>query len=514
MDIGDCGCGAVVYTGQERGVRLAIILLLLFLSVVGYAYYGSGAKCGNCHGNSNPCSCHTISLSNTAHQMLNSATLDRSPPPPNQRRGDSPSYCSCHWGIGGQPTGGRGMSPSCVCHAVIHVNLAKHGAQHISEVLVEGYLPLINPPYVSPTLVYKQAKIWYNCTNTGGRTPGNCPPNLYNLVTGLYNTFGTGSTNIVVVALWDWYVGDVVLSLPGRGPTGLAGAYGNVGDNSWVSCFVCHFVYTSPWYVAGIYNTTKSTNQISRFVQHPDTCQPCHGVSANVRDNTIRTSVWAHNILGYKVNGPDAIWSNCGVCHSAINNVVSTSVHYQVGCKCHSVVHIGYNYNGWLTGLYTFVGSTGGATPPFETVPSIARLAMTYTPLNASKVLGYLVGNITSASAGGRNVEVGLWDAYSKDYLSTLFYIGTPIGKYGLGPERVWTACFNCHFTAFDPSKAADPHAIGWRLGVENNWDTSTTPYKIGAERGGGGAGYVKFYAGLLLVFSLLGGGLVWLRKK
>ncbi len=469
---------------------LALLVSLLALAVPN----PTSGQCGSCHTGTGGCTnCHSLpALSGTAHQSLTSATL---------------TVVNTWSGGGGGMGRGRAMSPACVCHAVLHFDRQTPGL-----VYVEEYLPSVNPPYVSPTASFTQNKLQYNCAS------GGCPPNLQKLYNSLYNagyfTGKRGDRYVVVVGLWDWYVKDLITPLPGSSISrvsnvdpSLVGAYGSIADSSWKSCFNCHFVYA---------NAPTTSLPDTAYVQHPDVCQPCHGQST-FQSTTIggaNRMVWTHNVLSYKVNGADAIWSNCGVCHSAIKNVVSTSVHYNVGCKCHSVVHIGYNYNGWLAGLYTFVGSTGGATPPFETVPSIARLARAYTPRNASKVLGYLVGNITSASAGGRNVEVGLWDAYSKDYLSTLFYIGTPIGKYGLGPERVWTACFNCHFTAIDPSKAADPHAIGWRLGVENKWDISTTPYEIGAESGGGGAGYVKFYAGLLLVFSLLGGGLVWLRKK
>ncbi|WP_148682859.1 hypothetical protein [Pyrobaculum ferrireducens] len=216
-------------------------------------------------------------------------------------------------------------------------------------------------------------------------------------------------------------------------------------------------------------------------------------------------TIWAHNILGYRVNGADAVWSNCGVCHSAISNVVAQSVHSGVGCKCHAVVHIGYNYSGtWLAGVYTYVGTGTG----WETVPSIARTVRVYTQLNisATSALYALLSNVWRAAGPGRDVEVGLWDAYLKDYISTL-----PVG---VGPQRVWAACFNCHFVNIDPSKVSDPHRIGWSFGV-SPWDLNkdTGSIEPGAEPRKTSE-VVMPPAGVLAALALLVGGLFYLRRR
>ncbi|MEL9991370.1 MAG: hypothetical protein QXP98_07720 [Thermoproteus sp.] len=425
----------------KKPIRLFFVLFLLFLfahTALGYPI--KSANCNDCHGGSGCLSCHTSTyLTSTAHGVLSNAVLYRSPPP------SSPNYCACHFGVssttgGGGMVGGPGMSPSCACHVVIHINLTNHGFQFPSEVVVENYLPTAQSPYVSPSLYIKQAKLWYNCT----RAPANCPPNLHQLVTSLYSAGYT--QNVVVVALWDWYRGDVILPLPGGvGPSAVAGVYGEAADSSWTSCFNCHFVYVSPWAVGATINATKQTNPGASFIQHPDLCQPCHGVPKNATD--VSRTIWAHNIYGYSANGADAIWSNCGVCHSAIASVVSSSVHSSIGCECHAVVHMGYSYNGmWLAGLYTFEGSGVGVAPS-----SLVRAVRVYTPYNVTAGVSQLVSFIL-AKTPGENIEVGLWDAYLNDYVSTL-----PLGP---GPEAVWATCFSCHFMSIDPSKFSDPHGI------------------------------------------------------
>jgi hypothetical protein len=312
---------------------------------------------------------------------------------------------------------------------------------------------------------YKFAKLLYDCTVY-------CPPNL----AAIWNQYD-GTTNVLVVALWDWDVGDVVLPLSGTGPAGIGGAYGRVEEGSWKSCFVCHIAAVNPWSVVAGYNGTPVTkmNPDTRWVQHPDQCQPCHGQPAYALIDNMPSAIWTHNVVG-----GEAVWDNCDSCHAAISQEVSRSVHAGLGCRCHSIVHFGYEHGGnWLASLYTYEGAGSSV----ETATSVVKLERVYTQGNATLGVSNLFYNVTGVAGPGRNVEAGLWDAYVNDFITTLSFPASDsrFGNPGLGPSRVWTACFNCHFLSIDPSTVSNPHRIGWSFTVEEAWDV------------GGGAASVEF---------------------
>lgn len=317
---------------------------------------------------------------------------------------------------------------------------------------------------------------------------------------------GSGGGAYVLVGLWDWFVGNVTRfagdSLARSNPalSSYSGVYGFVDYRSWVTCFNCHFVGTSPLVLAESYNGTGSTSPPTSYIQHPDVCQPCHGVPRNTTD--LGRTVWAHNIYGYKLSGADAVWGNCAVCHSAIASMVSSSVHSGVGCKCHSVVHLGYSYQGsWAAALFTFEGSTAGSPPPLTSAKALFRLQRVYTPQNYSGGVAQLIDAVLQKTLG-RNIEVGLWDAYKNDYVSTL--------PLGIGPDAVWATCFNCHYLTIDPSKVSNPHAIGVKMSAPT-W-TSAQSASLSSETAPGRGGSTLWSAALVLVLLL--GGFVIIRKR
>ncbi|MEM1598180.1 MAG: hypothetical protein QXP31_06255 [Pyrobaculum sp.] len=213
-------------------------------------------------------------------------------------------------------------------------------------------------------------------------------------------------------------------------------------------------------------------------------------------------TVWAHNIYGYKLSGADAVWGNCAVCHSAIASMVSSSVHTGVGCKCHSVVHLGYSYQGsWAAALFTFEGSTAGSPPPLTSAKSLDRLQRVYTPQNYSGGVAQLTDAVLQKTPG-RNIEVGLWDAYKNDFVSTL-----PLGP---GPDVVWATCFNCHYLSYDPSLASNPHAIGVEVSVPT-WSSAQSA-SLSSETAPVRGGSTLWSAALVLVLLL--GGFVIIRKR
>jgi hypothetical protein len=111
-----------------RYLLLALLMLLLaslFIDAVAVGLRGC-----DCHGadrrrtevvpgpGCTPRGCHptldSTYISGSVHNTLRTATLIRPAPP---RDG---SYCYCH-------SYGRGMTPSCACHVVIHIRLSNHG---------------------------------------------------------------------------------------------------------------------------------------------------------------------------------------------------------------------------------------------------------------------------------------------------------------------------------------------------------------------------------------------------
>ena len=493
-----------------RYLQLTLLMLLLTSLLIDAVAVGS-TYCYGCHGRAvggrttvvpgpgcTGSGCHptldSTYISTSVHYPLRTATLIR-PAPPSDR-----NYCYCH-------STGRGMTPSCVCHVVIHIRLSNHSYTYPYPILVAGYLPWgVSYPSLKPGTQYKFAKLLYNCGVY-------CPPNLYKI----WQQYA-GKTNTVVVAVWDWLSGDVVLPLPGGGPAGIGGAYGRLEADSWKSCFTCHVAAVSPWTVVAGYNGTPVSRRgtDTLYVQHPDVCQPCHGVSAYAAMDSMPSPTWTHNLVGYIYGGPDAVWGNCGQCHSAIQQKVSQSVHAGLGCRCHAVVHLGYAYGGsWMAALFTYEGSGVGV----ETAPNVVRLVRVYTQSNATPGVYSLFSNVSSVAGPGRNIEAGLWDAYKNDFLTTLSFPATSSSRFGnpgLGPTRVWTACFNCHFLAVDPSKVSDPHSIKWRF-TAGEWDAAAGAW--GAEGGGGQLESAQRSSGLPFVstvfaVAVLLGGLLYVAKK
>ncbi len=484
-----------------RLVLVVLLTLLLLALLVDAIAVGITGECGDCHDKADRrrttvvpgpgCTgtgCHATLptyIGASVHDALRTATLIRPTPPLIE------SYCRCH-------STGRGMSPSCVCHAVIHINLENHGFRYPYPVAVFGYLPWgVSYPSIKPGVEYRFTRLVYDCSVY-------CPPNLRKI----WDQYA-GSSKVTVVALWDWNSGDVVLPLPGAGPAGIGGAYGRLEEGSWKSCFVCHIAAVNPWTVVAGYNGTPVTrrNPDTISVQHPDVCQPCHGVSSF--SSIDGRTMWAHNIVGYIYGGPEAVWGNCGSCHSAIAQKVSQSVHWGLGCRCHTVVHFGYVYQGnWLAALYTYEGAGAGV----ETAQSLVRVARVYTPTNATSGVLFLFYNLSQVAGPGRNVELGLWDPYINDFVTTLnFPAASPrFGNPGLGPSRVWQACLGCHFLSVDPSMASDPHGIKWSFSVRE-WDVETSgvlPQLEGGER------RTTSFLGMAIAVLLLLGGFIILARR
>ncbi len=173
---------------------------------------------------------------------------------------------------------------------------------------------------------------------------------------------------------------------------------------------------------------------------HPDSCQPCHGDRGTMMDNT--GNMWDHNIQ----DGTQA-WNRCTSCHG---DYVANTPHASVGCKCHAVVHVGYDNQGtWAAWLYAKEPSPTNLPAAIGDVASFQDVRLVFTNLNATPSIQAIV------PSGGQEIEVGLYDAWTNEYLA-------------VGAADAWKTCFNCHFLASDPTMVGAYKLDGgvWKVGI------------------------------------------------
>ncbi len=191
--------------------------------------------------------------------------------------------------------------------------------------------------------------------------------------------------------------------------------------------------------LAGLF-ITMPVNVAGYGQGHPDSCQPCHGNQGTTMDST--GTMWDHNIQ----DGQQA-WSQCTSCHS---DYVANTPHANVGCKCHAVVHIGYDNQGtWAAWLYAKEPSPTNLPVATGDVATFKDVKLVFTNLNATPAIQALV------PAGGEEIEVGMFDAWKNDYLA-------------VGATDAWKVCFNCHFLASDPTMVGAYKLEGgvWKVGI------------------------------------------------
>jgi len=187
---------------------------------------------------------------------------------------------------------------------------------------------------------------------------------------------------------------------------------------------------------------------------HPDTCQPCHGDNQDVTENINGTnySFWNHNI-----DSGQSVWNNCQSCHQQIQSNIQNSPHSSIGCKCHSVLHVGYNFtnnnpSGDIYGVaYYYL--------PNEQINGIGKEKASANNLVQRK-LHFDENNITSiktlfgwSSNNGMEIEVGMVNL-NKQFLKA--------------DGNGWQLCFNCHFISTNPSTVGSFKFIEgvWKIGI------------------------------------------------
>ena len=198
---------------------------------------------------------------------------------------------------------------------------------------------------------------------------------------------------------------------------------------------------------------------------HPDRCTPCHGAEGTATDTQLvdnagnplpATSFWDHNIQNGSV-----VWDNCAQCHNGVAASVANSVHANVGCRCHAVVHVGYNVSNQFFGAAFFWEATGtDVIKPTDLVGyGGGTLKANYTTFDETNYTTVLDANLQQIISGSQweymEVEVGLWQPYENKVIS-------------VGTADTYQTCFACHFIAVDPSKVGAYAVVGgkWKIGI------------------------------------------------
>lgn len=205
------------------------------------------------------------------------------------------------------------------------------------------------------------------------------------------------------------------------------------------------------------------------LTKHPTVCYGCH-------TNEIQDAArGAHNIS-------DAVnaWTYCGACHTAQgNNIWSGSspwgqeygksapavgdyigqqnVHQAIGCKCHTIVHVGFNLSptkGSGIWMYYYLPSVQGgvAKPKAENLVKYITFyngsANWYTNVTDSQgnVVSTTTTSVTLRNASGPVDPTTIVDA--KVYVGW-FYVN---GSAPQSNTAKYLVCFNCHFLVESPS--------------------------------------------------------------
>lgn len=389
--------------------KLVILLLLVAFISASCLHVGPGTKktdepCVKCHQSKQRClACHNSYIDNTPHDP----NLIKKP----------------------HITGSTIYTESCVvCHMSFHVNCTN----------VDGNTCTDFEIFLGPDLAYPSKGTGVSPTKiTLDRWNGFDWTKFPEFKAFLQNVIAPGLKKgeiCMEVVFWDLWTNDY---LGNAAPAG-------VDENNWKVCYNCHFIRILPQLGTAYGGDTA-------YYTHADTCLPCHGAITYVQDDVwgaggalITKTFWSHDFTR-----GESLWYYCTNCHQ---NYVAGSAHEAIGCKCHSVVHVGYNASGqWFAGLFTHEAASADVITP--TV--LANKLFAYNELNATSSLRQYLGQYS----GPRNVEAGLWDAYANDFVSTF-----PLGS--LSQPRAWLLCFNCHFIAVNPSQVGKAELKGGVLKI------------------------------------------------
>jgi len=181
----------------------------------------------------------------------------------------------------------------------------------------------------------------------------------------------------------------------------------------WI-CLKCHFTKVG----------TQTTQTDQYWAVHQDECYSCHKYTGGYPSSI-------YNLAPHAIKtGIDTVFYNCKTCHSGINSTLSVSIHNNIGCSCHSTIHIS-KYNGTASWIYLFKSSPG--------------LYETPRTINLTQWLIYYhydITNTTTYNVSIYPILVGTDKRYVDQYYILRDGDATPISNKGLR----FLTCFNCHF--------------------------------------------------------------------
>ncbi len=181
---------------------------------------------------------------------------------------------------------------------------------------------------------------------------------------------------------------------------------------------------------------------------HPPKCYGCHSYIDNLNN---MTRVGPHN-----VTLASEAWSLCFQCHSTtgslsgftqgvsgtppyVGDYVAASVHQDIGCKCHAVLHVGNTtpYGGWLYYYLPNVTELGNISKPPSNVALIRYARFFYQGVNDTKLdpngFNGIISNYTNSPTG---VYIVFFDTQGNV----------------LDLQDRYLICFNCHFLTSQPA--------------------------------------------------------------
>ena len=263
---------------------------------------------------------------------------------------------------------------------------------------------------------------YHEIVTTDTTPPAN--PTVYFLNTYIVNNDTSSMSDMINVIRW-FYNTNLASSVERIYPTTYIDPYtGSPADvpaskRYWV-CLKCHFT------VEAVRDTTTS----NYWVSHPDECYSCHSNTTGYGATTY--SLEPHAIDN---NAENYTWQACGTCHNGVSQSVSSSIHTNVGCRCHSTLHIS-RYNSTGSWLYLYWPGSG--------------LYATPTSLNFSdwrNIFFYNGSNSTLLSVPIKPVNV----AGDPRYALPFYAMRDGDASLITGQSFRILTCFNCHFV-YDPA--------------------------------------------------------------
>lgn len=186
------------------------------------------------------------------------------------------------------------------------------------------------------------------------------------------------------------------------------------GKRFW-TCLHCHFTRLG-------YNETGV--RTTYWLKHPDRCYDCHSVVVGLTGHSVAVASYA--------------WDRCGSCHTGIADSIKGTVHANLGCRCHNVVHIS-RYNSSASWLKIY-------HPP----PGIYITPVTVDFATWARRFYYERPNGTAL---GVPVHSLLVDTDIR-YITVAYVLRD--ANASRSAEFKWLICYNCHIIVSSGSVAVD----------------------------------------------------------